>query len=469
MMLLAAPTLLLLAVGARGWSVCAASMAAPTLHPPPPQFARRGALSSSSMLEQLPCRCSVVSPVASTALFEPPLTRLAHGSLLPPLARRRISHRDSLILAFVLEYLEESAHSNVSVHVSGGYVRDLLLGRESHDLDLAFCLRECAPHVTVDTVVEGMPAFALSRPELAVDTVEIVTALSDASKGKNMDAAQVRMTIRGTAALVDMMPTIGTEVYDSSDRIPQRDGRGTLGQDTLRRDLTVGAMLLHVTRPSKLPKQDSARVDELAKEIERRLAGEWRASRCPEFDKCVVAASNAARLEFRLLDFHGGVADLDAHVLRSPYPRHRSLSDVWREVIRTEDEEQMAARLGLDANAALTDEERQELLQTVWWIKVLRDDPLRIVRALRFSASLGFRIHDSFWLAIPFAVEALRTKVSGPRKLTELRKIAKSGRSYLLDFFEVTAPSASHGHARGDMTLSPRHAQHMAPSYDPFI
>ena len=63
-------------------------------------------------------------------------------------------------------------------------------------------------------------------------------------------------------------------------------------------------------------------------------------------------------------------------------------------------------------------------------MQVLRDDPLRLVRALRFSASLGFRVHPSFWRAVPFAVEALRAKVSGPRKVTELRK---SKRTTILD------------------------------------
>ena len=97
------------------------------------------------------------------------------------------------------------------------------------------------------------------------------------------------------------------------------------------------------------PAADSVREAELAEEMERRLGGEWLASKCTQFDKCVLAASNAARLAFRLLDFHGGVADLHAHMLRSPYPRDRSLSEVWNEVFRTSEEERLAWRLGLDA------------------------------------------------------------------------------------------------------------------------
>ena len=36
--------------------------------------------------------------------------------------------------------------------------------------------------------------------------------------------------------------------------------------------------------------------------------------------------------------------------------------------------------------------------------QVLRDDPVRLLRALRFRATLRFELHDSFWLAAPLAV-----------------------------------------------------------------
>ena len=36
--------------------------------------------------------------------------------------------------------------------------------------------------------------------------------------------------------------------------------------------------------------------------------------------------------------------------------------------------------------AAATEDEEQRLLQVVWWVKVLRDDPLRVLRAMRFAA-----------------------------------------------------------------------------------
>ena len=34
------------------------------------------------------------------------------------------------------------------------------------------------------------------------------------------------------------------------------------------------------------------------------------------------------------------------------------------------------------------------MLQAVWWVKVLRDDPLRVLRTLRFACKLDFSLHD---------------------------------------------------------------------------
>ena len=336
--------------------------------------------------------------------------RLAHMEPLPRLARQLISPRDRLILSFVLEYLQTSSLglSDVALHISGGYVRDLLLGRKSDDLDLSLCLRELHPNITIDTVACGMPDFALERPDLGIELVEVITCLSEASRGKSVDAAQVRITISSweEPTIVDLMPTIGKETYDANDRIPRRDVRGTAEEDTLRRDLTICALLLRVTRMEVAqgagaglkgvtgaawvnganglnglnditssgqlasPLLPGQSIEALAAELERRLDGEWVAAKCANFNKCVAAAATAASLQFRLLDFHSGVDDLQARVLRSPYPRHRSLSDVWEEVILSPAERQLADRLGLSASTPRTEAETREMLQVVWWAKV---------------------------------------------------------------------------------------------------
>ena len=50
------------------------------------------------------------------------------------------------------------------------------------------------------------------------------------------------------------------------------------------------------------------------------------------------ADADADALSWRLLDHYGGLADLRAGVLRSPYPADRLLADVWSEVLRSSDD-----------------------------------------------------------------------------------------------------------------------------------
>ena len=68
----------------------------------------------------------------------------------------------------VLDFLHDQGLP-VDVLASGGYVRDLLLGRISGDLDISLCLVRCEPGVTVMTIAEGMPTFAQRRPASTSD------------------------------------------------------------------------------------------------------------------------------------------------------------------------------------------------------------------------------------------------------------------------------------------------------------
>jgi len=189
-----------------------------------------------------------------------------------------------------------------------------------------------------------------------------------------------------------------------------------------------------------------------------------------------AAKANAQALQYLLLDYHGGLADLRARVLRSPTPAETPLEGVWREVIGTPEERVLAARVGIGARVGpglwacgetvarahrdglcdavgacdldpsgeaaarnLSPEDMEAaMLQAVWWVKVLRDDPLRVLRTLRFACKLDFSLHGAFWAATPFALPALRSKVSGSRKATELRKVAELGLPQLLRFMELS-------------------------------
>ncbi len=206
---------------------------------------------------------------------------------------------------------------------------------------------------------------------------------------------------------IDVMPTIGREDYDSIDRVPMRHERGTLQEDALRRDLTVGAMYIHVTK-------------------------------CGGEDSSSSAPVDAYGMRYTLKDYHGGLQDLQDRVLRSPHPEKVSSSDLNELILSRHDDPTFATAMGLDLHDPLQ----------MWWIKVLRDDPLRILRILRlvicvlslslslsgtcrhlfssmksnlcsialslsrFAAKLDFTVHDVFWKVLPFALDDLRKKVS---------------------------------------------------------
>ena len=174
---------------------------------------------------------------------------VAHGKALPTSVIACVPLCEKLVLNFVLSYIEDEGLP-AQLLVNGGYVRDLLLGKTPDDLDLTLCLRECPPHVTIDSLLQGLAGFANQRPELNVSSVNVTTILSDTSKDKNVDTAKAHLFVGSPPERieVDFMPTIGEETYDENDRIPLRDVRGTPEQDALRRDLTIGAMLLEISR-----------------------------------------------------------------------------------------------------------------------------------------------------------------------------------------------------------------------------
>ena len=153
---------------------------------------------------------------------------MQHAALLPAEHEARIPQIDRRVLKFILAYLAED-YGNVSTLIVGGYVRDLLLGKEPDDLDLSFCLRECSDEATMASVFgfnededsmgehphldEGIGHFAEMHPEFGVTAVKPAIMKSDETKNKNVDTAKmVLVMVDGDKFEVDLMPTIGEEV-----------------------------------------------------------------------------------------------------------------------------------------------------------------------------------------------------------------------------------------------------------------
>uniref|UniRef100_A0A7S3PK47 Poly A polymerase head domain-containing protein n=1 Tax=Aplanochytrium stocchinoi TaxID=215587 RepID=A0A7S3PK47_9STRA len=299
---------------------------------------------------------------------------LSHGKRLPSSYLKQIPYWDVKAIELLLGFLKSEPRLQAidGLLVNGGYVRDLLLHRVPDDLDISICLIGCDEYVTVECILDELCKFALEHEHIyGFNRVQVASIVGDVSKNKMLDTAKAILHSNKDGIdhrlEIDLMPTIGEEVYEEANRIPVRDQRGTPEQDALRRDLTIGAMFIKVSLPHSTLKSD------------------WTSD-----DMRYI-------LNWTLLDYYGGVEDIKKRILRSPCPHE------------------------------YVDEAQSERLQVQYWVKVLQDDPIRIIRVLRFAAKLDFRIHEAFWDALPGAVDRLKSKVAGSRKVTELLKLAKYG------------------------------------------
>lgn len=349
---------------------------------------------------------------------------LSHEAELPLITQQLISDRAKTIFGFMVSYLEHVNQTNgwdVDLYASGGYVRDLLLGRVSTDLDLSLGLLRCPANLTVAALAHDLEAsgYCHTHPGLGVSYVNVASRRSAGAALKDVDAVVVQLVLAkdNSTVAVDLLPTIRGERYDSHDRIPVRTPRGTAQEDCLRRDLTIGSMLLQVTTKEQ--------------------------QRLTRFSK--KKPTTTSDLKFLLLDYYGGIEDVATRTLRCPVPQDMSLPEVWNETIQTKEDSDLAQSLGLNPfssnNLTTYSHPHPKMIQTLWWAKKMMEDPYRILRTLRFAATLGFRVDVSFWWAVPFCLGpegAFEKKVSHTRKMEELRKVATAaGGGALLNFFRT--------------------------------
>eukprot|EP00931_Biecheleriopsis_adriatica_P049273 TRINITY_DN28500_c0_g1_i1.p1 TRINITY_DN28500_c0_g1~~TRINITY_DN28500_c0_g1_i1.p1 ORF type:complete len:686 (-),score=153.59 TRINITY_DN28500_c0_g1_i1:192-2249(-) len=385
--------------------------------PKPPLAARSLRLGQVAARKGIGNKCLRLGVAMATASMSSKVSARAdvgHRQMMPEEFVQKIPKTDAEILNFFLCFLADQGLPDVPLYVNGGYVRDLLLGKEPDDLDLSICLRDCKEDITVATLLEVMEGYVETHPEFGIVKFKNATILSNESKDKQLDTFKAHFTNKEDVKTeVDVMPTIGEEKYSDDNRIPIRDQRGLPEEDALRRDLTIGALLMQVKRGPQ-----GANVP-----------------------------GNTASLQYELLDFFGGVEDIRKGILRSPYPVGRDPAEVQNTVLRTAEERQLASDLGLNQLPA------DEAVQILWWSKVLIDDPVRICRALRFAAKFRFELHPSFWKAVPFALEPLRSKVAGSRKNTEYQKIGGYSFKACVEFYEL-AFTHTFGPGEGSLRLA---------------
>ena len=93
-------------------------------------------------------------------LMIPSAAKLAHGCFLPrAMTAALVSPREKLVLGFLLEFIHAQG-LDAPLLLSGGYVRDLLLGADPEDMDVSICLRGCSEGVTIASLTAELPRCA---------------------------------------------------------------------------------------------------------------------------------------------------------------------------------------------------------------------------------------------------------------------------------------------------------------------
>ncbi len=322
-----------------------------------------------------------------------------HQHELPIQYISQIPEYEKIILFFLLYFIQYYNYPIDGLLITGGYVRDLLLNKVPDDLDVSLCLLDCNRNITVEYILnqlqEFLPIFQTLNNNynyITIQEIKIVTVLSHESKEKKIDTSKAIFYLQEMKSSnknsccrrieVDFMPTIGEEIYNNKNRIPTRNHRGTPLDDALRRDLTIGALFIKVT----LKKQNKNN-----------------------------------QMQYILYDYYHGINDLYTKTLRSPYPLKYDINVLYNQVITNSITNY---KIYQTMNLNLNLKNYSKSCQILWWIKILQDDPLRIVRCIRFASILDFEIHSDFWLVIPYTLIAIN-KVAGNRKLTEFYKLLK--------------------------------------------
>ncbi|KAI3656441.1 hypothetical protein MP638_006288 [Amoeboaphelidium occidentale] len=243
------------------------------------------------------------------------------------------------LLLQVADYIHiKKNYPKVTLRMAGGWVRDKLMGNESHDADVTIDLVtgvEFAEHVHDYVFTE------LKTPDILGHKGKVAKIKSNPEKSKHLETAN----IQAFGIEVDFA-NLRSEAYVEGSRIPSM-AFGTPVEDASRRDLTINALFYNLH----------------SKQVEDHLGN--------------------------------GIPDLQAGIIRTPLPAYETF----------------------------------------------RDDPLRILRSIRFATRFGYKIVDDISKAAQRddIRAALQKMVSKERVWEELKKTLLTNRpvdcfKYFRDF-----------------------------------
>jgi len=119
-----------------------------------------------------------------------------------------------------------------TLRVAGGWVRDKLMGRDSHDIDVAL------DNLSGQSFAEKMNEYLAS---VGLETHHIGVIQSNPDQSKHLETA----TVKVLGFWVDFV-NLRSETYTEHSRIPTKIEIGTPEEDANRRDLTINALFYNI-------------------------------------------------------------------------------------------------------------------------------------------------------------------------------------------------------------------------------
>ncbi|CAX41979.1 tRNA nucleotidyltransferase, mitochondrial precursor, putative [Candida dubliniensis CD36] len=249
--------------------------------------------------------------------FTHTMKRLVSNSIVLTTTEENIRN----VLVGYCDYYNKTNNDSLELRITGGWVRDKLLGNESHDIDIA------VNHLTGEEFVNGLHDYLRQHePELSMNHVH--TIKMNPEKSKHLETCTTKLF----GVDIDFV-NLRSEEYTHDSRVPSIEF-GTPEQDAVRRDATLNALFYNLNQ---------GQIEDYTKR---------------------------------------GLSDLQNGILKTPLAP----------------------------------------------IKTFLDDPLRIIRLIRFASKFNFVVESETLNAMKeeHNKSALSTKISKERIEIELRKILTS-------------------------------------------